>query len=285
MKVNESTYENYFLLYIDNELTAEEKIAVETFVFANPIYASILQQLQQTKLPVTDEVYEDKPLLYRFAEMEAGLDSSFKQSLYRKEAVVTRPNFKKQYFTIAASIAALFILIIGYQNYEYKKGVVIKQREGTIVGIGNQNTTQSNQDGSLLIKEVPGIKKIAEQITAIRENVSLNNNVNNIIGTETILTENEAMSLVSSEVIAPENYKSAPIMISMSDATNMDAAINIQQDLVNELAIEYNEIDTDDNDRFIYIASFEVDTDKFRGITRKVGSLFKKNKTNKENKK
>ena len=50
MKVNESTYENYFLLYIDNELTAEEKAAVETFVLANPTYAAILNELQQTKL-------------------------------------------------------------------------------------------------------------------------------------------------------------------------------------------------------------------------------------------
>ncbi|MFM2440110.1 MAG: hypothetical protein RLZ16_1109 [Bacteroidota bacterium] len=282
MKVNESTYENYFLLYIDNELTAEEKIAVETFVLANPIYASILQQLQQTKLGVTDEVYEDKALLYRFEEMEAGLDTSFKQSLYRKEATIIRPNFKKQYYAIAVSVAALFILIFGYQNYEYKKGVVIKQLDGTVVGTGNQNTTLSNEDGGLLIKEAPSIKKIAQQVTAIRENASSNNNVNNVIGTETILTENEAMGLVSSEVIARENYTSAPITISMSDATNMDAAINIQQDLANEQAIEYNEIDTDDNDRVVYIASFEVDTDKFRGITRKVGSLFKRNRTNKE---
>jgi hypothetical protein len=282
MKVNESTYENYFLLYIDNELTAAEKAAVEIFVLTNPLYAAILNELQQTKLEVTDEVYEDKALLYKFDEMEAALDSSFKQSLYRKETTIIRPNFKKQYYAIAVSVAALFILFFGYQNFEYKKGKLIKQLDGTEVGTGNQNTTPSNEDESLLIKEAPGIKQIAQQISAIRENASSNNNVNNVIGTETILTENEAMGLVSSEVIAHENYTSAPITISMSDATNMDAAMNIQQDLANEQAIEYNEIDTDDNDRVIYIASFEIDADKFRGITRKVGSLFKRNKTNKE---
>ena len=46
MKVNESTYENYFLLYIDNELTAAKKLAVEAFVLANPNYAKILNLLQ-----------------------------------------------------------------------------------------------------------------------------------------------------------------------------------------------------------------------------------------------
>lgn len=282
MKVNESTYENYFLLYIDNELTAAEKAAVETFVLVNPTYAAILNQLQQTKLAVTDEMYEDKALLYRFDEMDAILDSSFKQTLYRKEAVVIRPNFKKQYYAIAVSVAALFVLFFGYQNFEHKKGVVIKQLDGTVARTENEHKSLSKEEGSLLIKETPSIKKITPLGTAIRENASSSSNVNNRIAPETVLSENEAMDVVYSEVIAHENYTSAPITISMSDATTMGAASIIQQDAINEQGIEYNEIDTDDNDRVIYIASFEVDADKFRGITRKVGSLFKRNKTNKE---
>ncbi|MFY8166147.1 MAG: hypothetical protein ACOVJ8_06110, partial [Sediminibacterium sp.] len=236
MKVNESTYENYFLLYIDNELTAAEKAAVEIFVSTNPLYAAILNELQQTKLEVTDEVYEDKALLYKFDEMEAALDSSFKQSLYRKETTIIRPNFKKQYYAIAVSVAALFILIIGYQNFEYKKGVIIKQLDGTTARTDKQNTVLINEEGSLLIKEDQSIKKIAQTIAAVKGNSSSSSKANDVIGTETILTENEAMGLVSSEVIAHENYTSAPITISMSDATNIDAAINIQQDLANEQA-------------------------------------------------
>lgn len=276
MKVNESTYENYFLLYIDNELNAEEKAAVEVFVLANPTYASILNELQQTKLAITDEIYEDKALLYRFDEMEASLDSSFKQTLYRKEATIIRPNFRKQYYAIAVSVAALFILIFGYQNFDYKKGVVIRELNGTVARTEKQNTVLSNEEGG------PSIKKITQVVTAIIENASSNSNVNSRITPETVLTENEGMDVVYSEVIAHENYTTAPITISMSDATTMGAASIIQQDAINEQGIEYNEIDTDDNDRVIYIASFEVDADKFRGITRKVGSLFKKNKTNKE---
>ena len=282
MKVNESTYENYFLLYIDNELTAAEKAAVETFVLVNPTYAAILNQLQQTKLAVTDEMYEDKALLYRFDEMDAILDTSFKQSLYRKEAVVIRPNFKKQYYAIAVSVAALFVLFFGYQNFEYKKGVVIKQLDGNVARTENEHTSLSKEEGSLLIKETSSIKKITQPGTAIRENASSSSNVNNRIAPETVLTENEGMDVVYSEVIAHENYTSTPITISMSDVTTMGAASIIQQDAINEQGIEYNEIDTDDNDRVILIASFEVDADKFRGITRKVGSLFKRNKTNKE---
>ena len=278
MKVNESTYENYFLLYIDNELTATEKAAVELFVLANPTYASILNELQQTKLTVTSEIYEDKALLYRFDEMEAGLDSNFKQSLYRKEAVVIRPNFKKQYYAIAVSVAALFILVFGYQNLAYKKGVLIKQLDGTIARTEKQNTVLRNEEGGLVIKETPSIKKITQLGTAIRENASSSSDVNNRIAPETDLTQNEGMDVVPSEVLSHEHYTSNPITTSMSDATTLVTTSNIQQELINEQGIEYNEIDTDDNDRVIFIASFEVDADKFRGITRKVGSLFKRNK-------
>jgi|688.fasta_scaffold30509_5 hypothetical protein len=282
MKVNESTYENYLLLYIDNELTAAEKAAVDAFVLTNPTYAAIFNELKQTKLAVTDEIYEDKALLYRFDEMDAILDSSFKQSLYRKEAVVVRPNFKKHYYAIAVSVAALFVLFFGYQNLAYKKGVLIKQLDGTLARTEKQNTVLSNEEGSLLIKEAPSIKKITQLVTAIIENASSSSKVNNVIAVESVLIENEAMDVVSSEVMAHENYTNASVTTSMSDVTTMGAASIIQQDAINEQGIEYNEIDTDDNDRVIYIASFEVDADKFRGITRKVGSLFKRNKTNKE---
>jgi hypothetical protein len=282
MKVNESTYENYFLLYIDNELTATEKAVVDSFVLTNPTYAAIFNKLQQTKLTVTNEIYEDKVLLYRFDEMEAGLDSSFKQSLYRKEAVVIRPNFKKQYYAIAVSVAALFILVFGYQNLAYKKGVLIKQLDNTVARTENEHTYLSKEEGGLVIKEAPSIKKITQPVKPIIDNISSSNKVTNVMRTETDLTQNEGMDVVSSEVLAHENYTSNPITTSMSDATILVTTSNIQQELINEQGIEYNEIDTDDNDRVIFIASFEVDADKFRGITRKVGSLFKRNKTNKE---
>jgi hypothetical protein len=276
MKVNESTYENYFLLYIDNELTAAEKIAVETFVLTNPIYASVLQKLQQTKLPVTEVVYEDKALLYRFEEMEAALDTSFKQSLYRKEAVIIRPNFKKQYFAIATSVAALFILFLGYQNFQDKKGIVIKA-----MNTGLATAKKENQIKQSVLTE----NKTLQPSNIIEEssNVSFAANEKNYAAA--ILPESNVAAIVSAEVIANEQYTSSPISVGISETTYAETTNTIQPEVITEQITEYNEIDTDDNDRVVYIASFEVDTDKFRGITRKVGSLFKRNKTNKENKK
>ena len=43
--------------------------------------------------------------------------------------------------------------------------------------------------------------------------------------------------------------------------------------------ISYEVIDTDDPSRAIFIANFEIDGNQFRGLKRKVTSLFKNNKS------
>ena len=59
------------------------------------------------------------------------------------------------------------------------------------------------------------------------------------------------------------------------------------QDILNHLRPpkqekeSFEEINTEDNDRVIYISNIELDGDKFRGITRRLGILFKRNKTEK----
>ena len=43
----------------------------------------------------------------------------------------------------------------------------------------------------------------------------------------------------------------------------------------------FEEINTEDNDRVIYISNIELDGDKFRGVTRRIGAIFKRNKNEK----
>ena len=64
--ISEYNFEEWLLLYIDNELTAQEKIAVEEFVAGHPSAETTLQQLQKTKLhPEHAVVFPNKELLYR----------------------------------------------------------------------------------------------------------------------------------------------------------------------------------------------------------------------------
>jgi hypothetical protein len=64
--VNELNYEEYFVLYADDELTIEEKQFVEEFVYKNPRYQHEFELILEAKL-VADKtvVYPDKQSLYR----------------------------------------------------------------------------------------------------------------------------------------------------------------------------------------------------------------------------
>ena len=64
--INLSNYEEYFLLYIDNELSKEQCEAVEAFVLLHPHLTAELNMLQKTKLPAPDAVvFSNKNTLYK----------------------------------------------------------------------------------------------------------------------------------------------------------------------------------------------------------------------------
>jgi hypothetical protein len=58
--INLSNYEEYFILYMDNELDAEQKLMVEAFVAQHPHLADELDILMSTKLPLDDISFTGK---------------------------------------------------------------------------------------------------------------------------------------------------------------------------------------------------------------------------------
>src|SRR5579863_6865585 len=64
--VNRNNYEEYFLLYTDNELSDVQRIAVEEFIKVNPDLRGELITLQQLKLkPEQNIFFGDKDVLLR----------------------------------------------------------------------------------------------------------------------------------------------------------------------------------------------------------------------------
>ena len=71
MEINRHNYETYFLLYVDNELPASERTAVELFVQENPDLAPELTLLGGTILPQEFTSFEHKSDLLRKDEVSA----------------------------------------------------------------------------------------------------------------------------------------------------------------------------------------------------------------------
>lgn len=65
MNINRNNYEEFFLLYADNELCTEEKKMVDDFVAENPDLAEELVMLQQSILQPDFTAFADKESLYR----------------------------------------------------------------------------------------------------------------------------------------------------------------------------------------------------------------------------
>lgn len=83
ININRHNYEAFFLLYIDGELSAAEKGAVEQFVQQNPDLAGELEMLQQTLLlPDETVAFTGKTALYRSETAHTTLIHYEEQFLY-----------------------------------------------------------------------------------------------------------------------------------------------------------------------------------------------------------
>jgi hypothetical protein len=66
--INRHNYEEFFLLYVDNELNTEDRAAVEAFLKQNADLAEELEMLMQAILPGDNIQFESKELLYKKEE-------------------------------------------------------------------------------------------------------------------------------------------------------------------------------------------------------------------------
>lgn len=123
--VNESNYEEYFLLYGDDELNNEEKDLVEQFVYKHPQYQSEFELLQSIRLsPDNSVVFPDK------------------QSLYRREKS-ERVVILMRFWKVAA--AAVLVLFIGGAAWYYNSGSNSTD-PNTVAGAGKTNNPTTNTD-------------------------------------------------------------------------------------------------------------------------------------------
>jgi hypothetical protein len=290
MKINIQNYETYFLLYIDNELPVVEKREVERFIKEHPALANELNTLKQTVLAADHILFEEKAILYRYQEMESSLPVGFKQSLYREEAKVVEGFFTRSKIKSIASIAAILLLLLGYRSYfivpiNNEKGIS-KNKNTTIQSLDSKRVTSSTADN--IIENNLETKYKSEATAPSASNMFTSNNLPLTEETTFIPEETKLLDLINT---APEimNVKikettinSIPENITTATIENVNPNPTITNNANKDQEQAYYNIDTEEEERGIYIANFEIDGNKLRGVTRRINALFRRNKNEKQ---
>ena len=298
--INENNYETNFMSYIDNELNAAERAAVDAFVLTEPKYAEELALFEKTKLHASSNEFiemEDKIFLYRFPEMQASLDTNFKKSLYRKEAPVRKIIFTPNLIRASFAIAAMLILFIGLQLFKSDSPILESNIvESNIIeaplkdkaAVASTNILVPTKDKTLANAAI-ATKAITKNRTENKnkhknkiqnENQTIlasTNNTSNSINTN-IVSRSEGFSETSSENNS-QNIVTAKFNEAQISSSSMETMATEEEKTI--LPTNYKEIDTEEEDRTINIGILEIDAAAFRGITRKFSALLKRNKIEK----
>jgi hypothetical protein len=234
-----------------------------------------------------------------------GLSTSFKNALKKdtaKEGIIVKPfGFNQNKLTYAA-IAACLMVFFGYQQLT-NSSVTDSQTSNskatnlnkvlapnispitTTKSTGSSETIVSNLNKQVRVNSINPVTKTSQLATTKLQASNFTKiQRSNLLQQESIsmaetipnnsVLENQA---VMKEI--PRTYNN-PITINATALTKN--SIDSETETEENGAASYEVIDTEDPNRTIYIANFEIDGNKFRGITRRVSAFLKRNKSEKE---
>jgi hypothetical protein len=243
------------------------------------------------------------------ADVEAipGLSTSFKNSLKKEtasEAIIVKSfGFNQQKFTYAA-VAACLIIFLGYQQLT-KSSVSDLAKSNSIAtnlnkvlapnispitttkSTGSSENIVSNSSKQASVNSInPVTKTIQLATTKLQISNSTKTQPSNLLQQESIAMaettpDNRILDNQAAIKEIPRTYNN-PITINATPLTTNSANLDAESTVDEKELTTYEVIDTEDPNRTIYIANFEIDGNKFRGITRRVSAFLKRNKSDKE---
>ncbi|MEO5562591.1 MAG: hypothetical protein ABIR18_04130 [Chitinophagaceae bacterium] len=269
-------YQEWLVLYIDNELTAEQRTAVESYAAANPSVKKELELFQQTKLQPAENIF--------FLN---------KESLYREEET-TRRVIGMRWWQVAAAVLLLLGMTIG--------GVLIysnKTVPGTLVGTNIK--TPKNNSLTPVIKSAQEDKQVNTDIATINPDQPVSREVKEqdvAVKTPVIKKENIAKSIKKEKEDEPvlarveKNKNNLPERTrnpNMNGSTEKNDAMAVKNPaLTNKKQINSGSLVTSvapqpfiqtkntlPSDEDVVMNESEKKT-KFRGLLRKITRTFEK---------
>jgi len=289
VEININNYEEFFLLYVDRELDKTARGKVEKFVLQHPQVQDEFTLLKQTILQPEAITFGDKSSLYK-----------------KEEKRLPYIGFVR----MAVAAAVIGIAVLGW--WLYPTGKTVNSVGGQFVQNTKTKTpvtTLVTKDSVTTIIPAPQIKqdntvaanpaRVQKQVKAIQQPLQqVTNQVQQALVQQPVNNDNIAYQPNQQpvEVInTPVNVNTNPVIAGNIEPTDLQGdnlvtisnpvikhdAGEVKQGQHDEIAVlnaqpnvPYKVIDTNDEDRSMYIGSLELNKDKVRGFLKKAGRIF-----------
>jgi len=279
---NSTVTEEQLLLYIDNELAAQDKATLEAAVVSNTSLQKEIALLQQTKLPLETIAYPNK------------------QELYREEKKRRVIYMRWQYMAAAAVLIGLvatvyFVVPSGNTDSTSIASAGNTQKATTPATIPNATTPTEIPATVAPKSDVPatslasnntskGTKKlpVTQAVVTTQQPVVATNTTKPFKdGAQEFLTspskniENNAPNAVTNPSTNRNNNsiaKNDPIDVASPSSPIVNNALNTTN--ITAQQVVYKELDTNSDDKSLLVGSIEINKDKLRGFLRKASKLL-----------
>ncbi len=273
-----SSHEIYFLLYIDDELSAKDKADVELFVLQHPELQDEFMLLKQTKLTPEPIVFANKELLYRKEEKEKPVIYMQWRRIAVAAALIglifslwmiapnTLSNQNKQALASTVSANRSAVNTNQHNPVELNNNIINTSKKLDKKSIGDI------QSDKLIAANTSNIEKKQDQ-TLVFNSVAKENSlpVNKV--TEKKVDERteraEEIAASTKTTIEPINPINNNTILAHATVTEDEQPNNLIKHAV------YRELDTDESSNSLYVGVLEINKDKLRGFIRKAGTIFR----------
>ncbi len=272
-EITAANQETHFLLYVDNELNAEARNKVETYVLQHPASQALFTELKQTRLAEETILFPNKA------------------SLYQKEKT-DKPVFYIRLQRLAAAAVVTGLAILAWN--------ILPETNSTLQNIALNKNINNNTIEKPVNNIVSGNKKALKEASAITQQPATDPSKRIAETDQVILTHTETASITPNTVavlpgtepisglkredvismpIDTKNYsQSNPAINNILASANTGITNIVEATEEPEMQVQpavYRELDTDDDNKSFYLGSLEINKDKFRGFFRKAGSIFR----------
>ena len=274
-----------FLLYVDDELSADERNAVETFVLQHPALQETFIQFKQTKLPPEQVIFPDKNSLYRSVSEKKPVVYMQWMRMVAAAAIIgfgffiwtiAGDNSTANNNTQLAAVTGTKTVRPGTAN-NAAVGKAPEANSGLNTGLQEQSNSIISQNRGSALQQLVAVNipsaELREDLKTVPELVIERQNAIHAEESAKPVMDIKTFNSITANAAITENDM-------IKTAGSSDAESNTEKDALAQQVV-YKELDTetDSNNKSLLIGSVEINKDKLRGLFRKASSIFRSKKS------